>query len=324
VIAVQVAELLKQHGLDFHIEKVPMLGQRIVTTTEVVPVGWDETTDTAICEEREKKEIIYVPSEYFGLVNCSTNEIINTVKKGYHVSQNSDVVELVVRGMQGFSDLQVQKAGSLHGGRKTFIQLAIDGFAKVGNDRIKKYITVIDSNDGSTGLSIGIGDLTMSCSNQFFRFYKRGEMKLKHSYSLGAKLSELPSLIHIALNESLRQIEVYNRFQSTNASKSLVDGLVRELLGVDRTTFDKEIHSGKTLNSMDSLYTHIRTEMNGKGENVWGLHSGVTSWTTHEKSHPKRANGQLESIMTGTNYRTNLESFNFALGVIGATDFVLA
>lgn len=290
-IKAQVNDILIANGLDFDIIKLPLVGQSV---------------DGAL-----------FPSSYFGLLNSKTNEIINTTKESYHVSQNADVVELVVRGMRNFGDLSVQKAGSLHGGRKTFIQLEIAGFANVGDDRIKRYVTVIDSNDGSTGLSIGIGDLTMSCSNQFFRFYKRGEMKLKHSSSLEGKMIEIPSLITLALTESMRQIEAYRTFQSTAASRELVDGLVRELIGFDRLSYKEEEHSTKSLNAMDALYSHIATEMAGKGNNLWGLHSGVTSWTTHEKSHPKRANGAIESLMTGTNYNTNLDSFTFALGVAG-------
>lgn len=292
----QVNEMLIKHGLDFRIEKIPMVG--IIGETKY-------------------------PSNYFGLLNSKSGEIINTTKASYHVSQNDEVLGLVVRGMRNFGELSIQKAGSLNGGRKTFIQLEINGLAKVGDDVIKKYVTLIDSNDGSTGLSIGIGDLTMSCQNQFFRFYKRGEMKLKHSSSLEGKLREIPNLIQLALNESMKQIEIYNRFISTAASKELADGLVRELLGVDRLTVTDE-HSTKSVNAMNELYAHIGREMSAKGQNLWGLHSGVTSWTTHAKSAPRRENGQIESLMTGTNYRTNMDSFNFALGYIGATDLVLA
>jgi hypothetical protein len=63
---------------------------------------------------------------------------------------------------------------------------------------------------------------------------------------------------------------------------------------------------------MEKLYEMIRVEMAQKGKNVWGLHSGVTRWTTHEKSAPKRENGRIESAMLSTNYRTNVKSLEFA------------
>jgi hypothetical protein len=64
---------------------------------------------------------------------------------------------------------------------------------------------------------------------------------------------------------------------------------------------------------MESLYNHIDKEMNQKGNNLFGLFSGVTSWTTHEKSAPKRENGREESLMLGANYKTNEEAFKFTM-----------
>jgi hypothetical protein len=70
--------------------------------------------------------------------------------------------------------------------------------------------------------------------------------------------------------------------------------------------------SGKVSNAMEKLYEMIRVEVAQKGKNVWGLHSGVTRWTTHEKSAPRRENGRIESSMLSTNYKTNQKSLDFA------------
>ena len=83
------------------------------------------------------------------------------------------------------------------------MQLQIEGDSKVGDDIIKRYVTVIDSNDGSTGLSVGIGDFTMSCQNQFFRFYKEGNAKFRHTATLNEKIKSIPTLIETALNDLL-------------------------------------------------------------------------------------------------------------------------
>jgi len=279
-------EILANHELDFTIEKEQLIGA----------VSGRETP-------------------YFGLFNNSSNECINTVKKGYTVSQNIDVVELVLMGIEPFGDkLTVQKAGSLNGGRKVFLQLAIEGNGIVGNDVIKRYVTIIDSNDGSTSLSIGIGDLTMSCSNQFFKFYKQGEAKFRHSASLTEKIKGIPSLIELALGESLKQIELYKQFVSTDITKDLANRMVKHVLGYDReyTSMDElSKKSTKSINIMDKLYNHIERETADKGLNLWGLHSGVTSYTTHEISVPKRHNAHIESSLIGSAYKMNNDSLGF-------------
>lgn len=285
----KVNEILVAHNLDFRIEKERLLS----ATGKATP--------------------------FFGLFNDKTGECINSVKEGYTVSQNDEVVELVLNGIQGFGELSVSKAGALNGGRKVFIQLAIEGMSIVGDERIKRYVTVIDSNDGSTGLSVGIGELVMSCQNQFFKFYKSGQSKLRHTASLTQRIKEIPFLIETALGESLKLTETYKQFQSTPVSKALADEMVKYILGFDRQmSIKKEAElSTRSLNAMETLYDHITKETNQKGMNLFGLFSGVTSWTTHEKSAPRRENGREESIMTGTNYRTNEQGLEFALNKLG-------
>lgn len=294
-IKTQTQEILTAHGLDFTIEKAPMV---------------------AIDKQGNQ-----VASPYFGLINSKSNEVINTVKEGYTVSQNHEIVEMVLRGMERFGDkLTVSKAGSLNGGRKVFMQLAIEGMSKVADDIIKRYVTIIDSNDGSTSLSIGIGDLTMSCSNQFAKFYKSGDAKFRHTATLEQKLRTIPMLIENALNVSLRQVDIYRQFVSTPVSQRLAHEMVKYVLGYDREITSMDVLSDKStrsINTMDKLYAHIEKEMAQKGQNVWGLHSGITSFTTHEMSTPKRDNGRIESTLIGNAYNMNQKSLKFAMSKSG-------
>ncbi len=286
-IKTKVNEILTETGLDFRIEKEQLLS----STGRETP--------------------------YYGLFNSKTNQCLNTVKTGYTVSQNDEVVELVLLGMEKFGDtLKVQKGGALNGGGKVYLQLAIEGNSLVGNDTIKRYVTVIDSNDGSTSLSIGIGDITMSCQNQFFKFYKKGNAKFRHTASMQAKLNEIPFLIETALSESLKQIEIYNRFVSTEVSRDLAHKLVKAVLGYDKlytSISDMSTKSTASINIMDKVYNHIEKETNQKGFNVWGLHSGITSYTTHEISTPNRDNARIESMLIGSAYKMNQESLAFAM-----------
>jgi len=300
-IKAKVKKILVDNGLDFKIEKHPL-------------TGTNEKGDTLI-------------TPYFGLFNSSNGMCINTCKAGYGVSQNDEIVEAALLGIKPFGDtLSVSRAGSINEGRRVFIQLLIEGESKVGNDTVKRYVTMIDSNDGSTGLSVGIGDLTMSCHNQFFRFYKAGNAKFRHTTNITEKIKTIPFLIEKALSVSLKQIEVYNKFLSTPLTKNLAHEMVKAVLGYDRVITSKaerEKLGKRSVNIMDSLYNRIDEEMNGyegyegKGKNLWGLHSGVTSWTTKDKKGPKRNNGHDESLLVGTGYKKNDISFNFALNKAG-------
>ena len=300
-ISAVAKEILSTHGLDWRINKLPLQGVQIVKDGD-----GDEV-------------VVFRDTDDYGLFRSDNGVALATgFKKGYTVSQNDEIMEAVLRGSAGFGDLSVSKAGALNEGRKIYIQLEIKGMSRVANDDIKKFITIIDSNDGSTGLSVGIGDLTMSCQNQFFRFYKAGQFKMRHSSAITAKIQELPNLITIAMSEQMKLINAYKTFAKTPASTELVNQWVKNLVGMDRReSLVKENVTAKAINNMENLYKHIEKEMDDKGGNLWGLHSGVTSWTTHEKQAPNRDNGRLESIMAGTNYRTNEASLNMALELVG-------
>lgn len=282
----QAAQICQQHGLDFNISKRGL---------------YDGQGNQ---------------SGYFGLWNDKADECIHTVKEGYTVSQNQDLIEMVLEGIAPYGKgLSITKAGAMNVGRKVYIQLAVEGESLVGNDVIKKYITIIDSNDGSTSLSVGIGDVTMSCSNQFYRFYRKGN-KVRHTATLEKKMQELPGLIKEAMKQSMKQVKAYEVFAATSIEDKVVHQLVKEVLGYDReytSVKDLSEKSTRAINKMNDLYACIESEMAEKGKNLWGLHSGVTYFTTHKNSAPKRENGRMESLMLGGGYNLNTKSFNFAM-----------
>jgi hypothetical protein len=295
-IQTQVQKILVENGLDFEIQKVPLFA-----------FGKDFST---------------IETSYFGLLNTKSGEVINSVKEGYTISQNSEVVEMVLRGIAPFSDkLDVSFGGALNGGRKVFLQLKIEGKKKVGNDTLTQYVTIIDSNDGSTSLSIGIGDICMRCQNQFFKFYKAGNAKFRHTATIEQRIKEIPMLIEIALNESLRQIELYNKFVSTPVTRSLANQMIKSLIGYDRefTAMDElSKKSTKAINILDAISTDIETEFNQVGLNAWALLGGITRYTTHTQSVPKRENSRNESLMSGGGYKLNQKALEFVTELVGA------
>lgn len=295
-VQTQVQKILVENGLDFEIQKVPLFA-----------FGKDFQT---------------IETSYFGLLNTKSGEVINSVKEGYTISQNAEVVEMVMRGIAPFSDkLDVSFGGALNGGRKVFLQLKIEGKKKVGNDTLTQYVTIIDSNDGSTSLSIGIGDVCMRCSNQFFKFYKAGNAKFRHTATIEQRIKEIPMLIEIALNESLRQIELYNKFVSTPVTRSLANQMIKSIIGYDRefTAMDElSKKSTKAINILDAISTDIETEFNQVGLNAWALLGGITRYTTHTQSVPKRENSRNESLMSGGGYKMNQKALDFVTELVGA------
>jgi len=282
-----IKKILIKNGLDFTIEKIPLTGIDSTGTEIITP--------------------------YFGLLNSKTREVINTCKIGYTVSQNEDILNMVLKGISKFGNqLSVSKAGSINGGRRVFLQLAIDAKSKVGDDILTRYVTIIDSNDGSTSLSVGIGDEVAHCLNQFFKFYKAGEAKFRHTATIEQKIATIPHLIELALGKSLEQVKIYNKFQSTPLTKALAEKVINDVLSFENllklTARQQIIH--------DNLMTAIRIEKDYCGDTVWGLFNGITRFTTHMQSVPKRNNGREESLINGTAYNKAMKAFEICEAAI--------
>jgi hypothetical protein len=114
----------------------------------------------------------------------------------------------------------------------------------------------------------------------------------------------------------MKQIQLYNDFASTEITRDLAHKMVKHLLGFDKvytSVNDLADKATRSINKMESLYNSIEREMNDKGNTLWGLHSGITYYTTHELSSPKRENGKIETLLQGNGYNMNQASLEFAL-----------
>jgi hypothetical protein len=128
-------------------------------------------------------------------------------------------------------------------------------------------------------------------------------------------------LISIALTECMSQVELYNKFVSTPVTRSLANQMLKSMLGYDREFTAMDIlktKSTKALNILDAMTTDIETEFNQVGLNAWALLGGITRYTTHTQSVPKRENARNESLMSGGGYKLNQKALEFCTELVGA------
>ena len=289
----KVKQLLKENGLDYEIQKLPM--------------------------EAKGQNGENIETPYFGIYNPKHEKFLYSSKESYRVTQNEEIVKAIVEGTKKFAnELDFYSVKDINYGSKLIANLEIQGNEKFGNDKMKRFISIMDSNDGSIGLKVGVGFLVYSCTNGLYMF--KGDensfnVKSKHTQSIEGKIHQLSSMVEGYMEKSFSMLDKFKQFQSTKVSRELVHELSSELLGVSKAMTEKEMEkegvSTRKTNQMEALYRNMETELNSKGENLWGLLNGVTRWTTHEKSAPNRENGRIESMTSGSNYKTNMEALEF-------------
>lgn len=257
-------------------------------------------------------------SSSYALVNATTGDEISVVSKSYVPTQNYEVVDLILRALKGLGNYTINNATVFNGGKRIFYQIYLEGYQEIGLDQVKPIITVIDSNDRSASLAIGIGNKVKSCNNEFWAFYDRAEFKFRHNLSMEEKLKLLPKALTEGILKCNDLMTEFNEWAYTYISDRHIHEMVEKVLQppseeerTDPETGEIKDHSSNMKNKLELLYECITNETAEKGKTLWGLFNGVTLYTTHHATHPKRKNGDLESSVGGNNSRLNARAYQY-------------
>ena len=278
-------EILEQNGLNWNVVKKPLMyaGQ---------------------CTPEANNGLHHTP--YYGIVREDTGEVFTTCKEGYTPTQNETIID-TMQEIAGENDLEIIKAIPINEGRKIVIQMQRpDNTFSIGKEPTKQFIYAINGHDGSSSLKFGFMNKVLFCQNQFAWMSNSALSGYRHTESIQDKVKQLPSIINFADQEE--KIFDLQEFSMQDATADLMNDLVDYLTNTDKLA--EEMHT-RTKNIRNDLESCIVSEVNRIGSTKWGLFNGVTRYTTHQKSSPKREYGQQESILIGSSGKMNEKAFNF-------------
>jgi phage/plasmid-like protein (TIGR03299 family) len=265
------------------------------------------------------KEPLYLSdgtqTPFVGIVREDTRKVFSTCKDSYNPYQNSELAELLIR-IADIGGYEIHTGGMFKDGAKVYVQLksgnTINGIGK-NNDKVIGYTTGINSHDGTTSLKWGSTNITISCQNTFNSASKELVNSLRHTNSLHNRIDLYLKEIGIAVVEEKTLFEKYIQLSEQQVKRSNIAKIVREVTGVDILINHEEAKdkfSTYNLNRTEELLDCISTEMEQKGETLWGLFSGVTKYTTHVMPVPNRDNARLESKYVGNAGKIDNRVFN--------------
>jgi phage/plasmid-like protein (TIGR03299 family) len=238
---------------------------------------------------------IIIPDK-IGIIREDDNTVLGIHSSGYVPYQNEQMMELLYK-VSNKTGLEIHSGGLFNGGGKVYVQLKSDDL-RLGTDRIEGYITGINSFDGSTSLSFGPSSKTISCQNTFWGAYRDMKNKVRHTKSLEIRVEEIVQEINKVEQVERQMFDNIVRLSETRIGQGNVDDVIRKLFNIDRNVdFRKEDSiSTVTQNKLSRFYVDLNGEVQEKGDNLWGLFSGVTKYTTHSMGK----SGNTENKIFGT------------------------
>jgi len=224
------------------------------------------------------------------LVRDDTQKILGIHGNSYEPYQNEELLELLYKIGES-TGLKLHTGGCFKGGDKVWFQLKSNDL-KLGNDTIKGYVSGFNSFDGKTALAFGNSSTTVSCMNTFWRGYKEVATRLRHSSLMRPRIEEILAKINVLMDEEKVMFEEIKRLHNADVTPEIQELIMRKLFDIsveERLDYvdgqlipkiDSELSSRKK-NQIWQFNSDLKMENYTKGENLWGLFSGITRYTTH-------------------------------------------
>ena len=218
---------------------------------------------------------------YNAIVRDDTNTPLSVRSDGYHPYQNYQLIELLDRVSQQ-TGLELKKGGHFKDGARVYIQLKSNDL-KLGNDRVEGYLTGINSFDGSTSLAFGPSNITISCQNSFFAAFREMNTKIRHTKNMIIKVDEVCRSLEGVLQEEKKVFDNIVQLSDMRFDDLFKDNVIKKLFNISKDVDlkDEDALPTVTRNKLSRFYIDLNGELNQKGDNMWGLFSGVTKYTTH-------------------------------------------
>ena len=265
--------------------KLIIMNEQVKTLLDKTNLNW-----TVRQEDLQTTSGISVPNKK-AIVREDTNTIVGVHSDGYQPYQNYELMDLLHQ-VSGRTGLEVHRGGDFKGGGRIYVQLKGNDL-KLGNDRIEGFLTGVNSFDGSTSLSFGHSNTTISCMNTFFRVMKGLQHKVRHTKSMSLKVEDICRSLDIVLEEEKQTFKYIVELSETRFDDLIKEKVTRKLFGIKpEFSLDSDELSTRTKNNLSKFYIDLNGEIQGKGDNLWGLFSGVTKYTTH--SYSKNDNTEVK------------------------------
>lgn len=210
------------HGLGTTVEEAPDSREALIAAG----LDWDVVQRPVFTQDGVK-----VPG-YFANVRQQDGSILGVVTSRYKVVQNRDAFAFT-DALLG-DGVRYETAGSLMGGRKTWILAKLPTRYIIQGEQILPYLVFSNTHDGSGAIKIAMTPIRVVCNNTLNLALDTADRSwsIHHTGDIAAKLEDARETLFMAedyMNELGKGFEDLSRKRLTDAA---VDEFIKELLPI--------------------------------------------------------------------------------------------
>lgn len=238
------------------------------------------------------------PTESFGMFRNDSGAWLGTVGNRYAPMQNFELAETIVQATDQL-DLKTQRGGQLSGGSKVYLQAELpDSF--IGNSNVKRWITGLNSHDGSSSIGFGSSSTVVVCQNTFYKAYK-DLSKFRHTQSAQERIKAAVADLRKALQLDNDLMDNFKRMADVPLQDEMIEAVIRRVFKVDPNASSEKVSTRK-FNIVNQFTGSLQTEIGLEGKTLWGLFNGITRFTNHVAA-PQEAEKKADFLMTGSGFQ---------------------
>lgn len=224
------------------------------------------------------------------------------LSEGFTPIQNRDAFRVLTQ-LSGVKDIQLRNGGTWGGGAGVFAQVSL-GDMNVGNggDKVGKYLSVVNTHDGSRALNILITPFRYFCMNQIAKSVNEAQkvtdrfMSVRHNASAEEKLEELIRTVRIADEVFQTTEETYNKMTTMKINEEYVKEVLNRLFPLNPDLGKR----GQTIwnNNIEAVKDRFYSADGGRIERdtAWNLYNAVQGTFQHDARNTDTKN---RSVLMG-------------------------
>lgn len=241
-------------------------------------------------------------TESFGIFKTD-GKWLGTVGNQYEPFQNHELAETIIQATDGLG-LVTTRGGSLCGDKKTYFQAELPSDF-IGKSKVLRWITSLNSHDGTSSIGFGSSNTVVVCQNTFYKAYS-GLQKFRHTISAKQRVEIAIAEMKAAMGLDEKLMVNFKKMADLQLKDEIFAKVLAACFDATLDTKQSELSTRK-VNQLKSVNESIVKEIQLEGATVWGLFNGITRYTNHIAAKPAIKD---EYLMVGGGYRTNLVAFD--------------
>jgi len=250
------------------------------------------------------------------LYRSDTLAPLSVVSNRYKIVQPCEVLHFY-KDLVSVGGFELETAGVLKGGKKLWALAKTGQEAKIkGNDRIKAYLLLATSCDGTLCTTAQFTSVRVVCNNtlQMANRDSNGAVKVPHSTQFD------PNQVKEALGIGFAHWESFmtnlKQLSQRTVSPEEADGFIRTVLNEPEFTDDNSLGS-KVYQKVSNLYLGegMGSDLSSASGTAWGLVNAMTEYVDHHR-RARNQDNRLDSAWFGQGALLKQKAFHQALTLL--------